>query len=467
MALTGRGRAAASIAGLAMVLGGGGLARAQVEREEPGAASAASRAVTTPLLSARRTPGVLVQAVAGRRLEEALTDTVAGTAACVAVEHDGVVVAAIDADRDLTPASTLKLLTAVAVLARRGADARFTTALNAAAPPEADGTVRGDVVLVGGGDPTLSTPRYDEYVRASDRFRDDPLTPLQSLVDALRDAGVRRIDGAVVGDGTRYGGPAYLDTWKPNYRTEGQVGPIGALTVNHGFADFPPPVPVDDPALYAAEQLTVLLERSGIDVASDARAGTVDGASHPLGAIRSPRLADIVAGMLTSSDNTTAEMLLRELAVADGAGNDTIAGVTAMRAAIDELGIGLDGATLLDGSGLSPGNAVDCNALLSVLTLDQHTVERGLADAGESGTLATRFVGHPLAGRLHAKTGQLQGVAGLAGFVDGGGTGAVRFAFLANGGFDTSGGQQLQQRVAEAVATYPDAPGGDDLVPDP
>ncbi len=458
----------AGAAGAAMVVAGLSLVRSQTH-----AAAAAERTprpvfLATPLLSLRRAPGAVVDAVARSNLERAMRAAIAGPLACAAVHVDGRLVASIDVGRALTPASTMKVLTALTLLEQRAGNFRFATSVHVVDPVPGDGVIAGDLSLVGGGDPTLATPRYEEYVRSTARFASDPLTPLQGLVDALRDAGVRRIEGAVVGDGSRYSDVTYLDTWKPNYRTEGQVGPIGALTVNHGFADFAPPRPVDDPARYAAEQLTVLLERSGIDVAGDARAGRVDGADEEIATIRSPRLVDIVAGMLTSSDNTTAEMLLREAAVASRRGNDTATGAAVLRSTLEARGVGLDDATILDGSGLSAGDRLTCRTLIDAITIADPTVDDGLADAGESGTLATRFVGHVLQGRLHAKTGQLSGVVGFVGVIDGvDGRPAVRFAFLANGNFGTAEGQAFQQRVAEAAATYPEAPDGSTLVPPP
>ena len=88
-------------------------------------------------------------------------------------------------------------------------------------------------------------------------------TPLAGLADAIVAAGVRAIPGGIMGDDSRYDTERYLPTWKDTYRTDGEVGPLGALTVNDGFSALEPrPVPVDDPALYAAAQLTELLRRA-------------------------------------------------------------------------------------------------------------------------------------------------------------------------------------------------------------
>ena len=82
----------------------------------------------------------------------------------------------------------------------------------------------------------------------------------------------------------------------------------------------------------------------------------------------------------------------------------------------------------------------------------------GLAVAGQTGTLADEFRGSALNGKLHAKTGSLQGVTGLAGFVDDGR--AVVFAYLASGAFNLASGVGIRGSVAEIIGQFPDAPRG-------
>jgi len=473
MRLTVRGERVAATTGAVFAIVGAVLA-ASVLRDGGGtvapsdAATVAASRDHTPLLDLRRAPELARAAVAGRRLDTALAAAVGDTQSCVIAQIDGRTVGRIAPTSSLAPASTMKILTAFAVLARRGPDFRFTTTLHGPSI-DSDGVVAGDVFLVGGGDPTLATPRYEEYVRGTPRLAQDPLTLLQAMVDTLVERGLERIEGAVVGDGSRYAGPEFLDSWKPNYRSEGQVGPIGALTVNHGFADFPPPVPVDDAATYAAGQLTTLLQRAGVEVSGAPRAGVAPTPPpRALATLESPALRDIVAGMLTASDNTTAEMLLREAALAAGAEPTTTAGVDVVIATIRQAGLRVDGAAPLDGSGLSPDARLTCATLIDTLNRRVPAIDRGLADAGESGTLAERFVGTPLAGVLHAKTGQLAGVVGLAGFLDPvPGRTEIRFAFLAAGEFPSDEGQALQQAIVDALARYPDAPPADVLVPAP
>src|SRR5690606_35873154 len=112
----------------------------------------------------------------------------------------------------------LKLLTATAALEELGPEHRFRTTLKGAAP--VDGVVAGDAALVGGGDPLLSTPDY------AARFRRQPqiFTDLTTLADAVVDAGIRQINGSVVGDESRYDRERYVAGWPERYITQNQTG---------------------------------------------------------------------------------------------------------------------------------------------------------------------------------------------------------------------------------------------------
>jgi D-alanyl-D-alanine carboxypeptidase/D-alanyl-D-alanine-endopeptidase (penicillin-binding protein 4) len=373
----------------------------------------------------------------------------------------------VDDGRARAPASTLKLLTAAVAIELLGADHRFTTRAVAAAPIDG-GTVDGDLVLVGGGDPVLSTGAYEAYLRSVPRHAADPVTRLDDLADALVAAGLRRVGGAVLGDDARHDGIRVLPGWKPSYLDDGDVGRLSALTVDDGDADFPGHPPAEDPAAHAAAALRGLLVARGVVVGGGAGHGRAPEGSVDLAELRSPPLADVVSGMLTSSDNQTAELLVRELAVASGDPGTTDAGTAVVRDAVAALGVDTADLVVLDGSGLSPGSRVTCGTLLAVVrrALDDPRLAPlvdGLPVAGRTGTLATRFLGSALAGRLRAKTGQIAGVVALAGVVDD--PDPRPFALLVGGGLAVDAGQDVQVAVATLVDDFPGVP--DDLVPAP
>jgi D-alanyl-D-alanine carboxypeptidase/D-alanyl-D-alanine-endopeptidase (penicillin-binding protein 4) len=405
-----------------------------------------NRSIATPLWSARRMPQVVAAAAAKQHFPR----VIAGFAApgrCVAVDGPDGRLARVAAATPLAPASTLKLLTGAAALRVRGADYVFTTRV-VATDPVADGVLRGDLDLVGGGDPTLSTAALDD------------------LASAVAKTGIRRIEGAIVADDSRYDTTRYLPSLEPGERFE--IGPLGALTVDHGLTSSG--AAASDPALLTAQSFDDLLANHGVVVAGAARRGTAPAGARTVASLRSAPVAAIVEGMLTASDNYTAEMLVREVGFAVSHTGSTEAGLRDMIATVARLGVPTAGVSIVDGSGLSHRDRVTCAALLAAVELGERpgleALRTGLAVAGRTGTLALRFVGDPLAGRLRAKTGRVDGVVGLAGVVSTP-AGVVRFAFVANGDFSVTGGEELQSRIAHLVAGYPSIPATELLVPQP
>ncbi len=145
----------------------------------------------------------------------------------MAVAVDGVPVGAVRADTPLIPASNQKLLTGDVALEVLGADYRFTTEVRAAAAP-VGGVVAGDLYLVGGGDPLLTSSTYPV---ANDPNPVMTPTSLDALADALAAAGVTQIQGGVVGDGSRYDDEFFAPSWVNDVRGI-EAGPYDALVVN-------------------------------------------------------------------------------------------------------------------------------------------------------------------------------------------------------------------------------------------
>jgi D-alanyl-D-alanine carboxypeptidase/D-alanyl-D-alanine-endopeptidase (penicillin-binding protein 4) len=433
---------------------------------EPGAGATPPR-LATPLWSVRRMPQAVVGIVGVQRLQAGIDQAVNGVNACFDVEAPSGRVAASAQDGPLIPASTQKLLTATAALDVLGAGFHYETKAVAPAAPR-NGTVA-RLWLIGSGDPGISTPEGAARLAASPLTKGDQTSSLAILADEIAAAGVRSIPGGVAGDDSRYDGSRYLSVWPDHYRTDREIGPLGALTVNDGFTGPDGSgAAAEDPAVNAAEQLTRLLQARGV---------TVGGAAHDqapndtatIATLRSPALTDILNGFLASSDNLTGELLPRELAAHSGKSATTADGLEVVKARLHALGLPVDQLTMVDGSGLSRDNRAPCSLLLATLDLARTpkfaSIREGLSVAGERGTLATRFRGTPLQGKLVAKTGSLSGVSGLAGYV------AVKlpvqFSLLLNGDFGESSGIARREQVAQVIAAYPDAPAADVLVPAP
>jgi D-alanyl-D-alanine carboxypeptidase/D-alanyl-D-alanine-endopeptidase (penicillin-binding protein 4) len=427
-----------------------------------------SGSITTPLWSPRRVPQPIVDAVGGQRLQAALDVAIGGINACFVVEQGGAALASHAADVPLVPASTEKLLTSVVALAVLGPDSHLVTRAVAAKAPEAGVIDR--LWLVGGGDPLLMTPDVQAKRDMIPELRGTPTTSMSTLADAIVAKGVTQVPGGVVGDDSRYETLRYLPTWKDSYRTDGQVGPLGALTVNGGFTvQGQKPVPADDPAVFAASELARLLSERGVVVGRGASRGKAPEGAVEIGSVESPPMREVVGEVITASDNLGAELLTREIGFRASQQGTTTAGIQAITAKLIELGLPTTNLTLLDGSGLDRGNRMTCQLLGATLDLGEQSAYRalwdGLSVAGQKGTLIDQITDPALVGKVRGKTGSLDGVTALVGLVEVGRP--LRFAFVANGTFTEVGGIGLRTHIAAIIAGFPDAPPADLLVPRP
>ena len=421
------------------------------------------------LMSVRRVPSVLVEPVLRRKAVEVVADleTDYPEPACLSVRIDGREVLHTGSTDSLIPASVQKLLTALAVLEKIDADERLTTHVLTTGEL-VDGEIDGNLVFVGGGDPMLAQQQY------ADAYRRQPqlLTPIAALADAIADTGLTRVRGRIVVNDDRYDSVRFVETWPDRYLTQFNSGPIGALTVNDGFAEWEPArVYADDPAIYAGQVLDRELNRRGIRVDGATRRGPVPDDAEPFASIDSPTIHEMVQQMLRESDNNTAESLLKELGYRrDGVGSTT-GGAEVVHEVARVAGFDVTQLVVTDGSGLDRGNLVTCSVLAQLIELagPDSTIGAGLAVAAESGTIGHRFGDSDVAGRLHAKTGLLNNVNGLAGWIESLDGTIVTFAQLLNGvPLNSRVGFELQdQLAADLVAVALQIDVADASLPDP
>lgn len=437
------------------------------------ARATATAAPVTPVFSVRRLAGPVTRAVAADRLRADL-DAVLAQPPFAGARDDTCLAVRDPAGRSLydrlatqalIPASTMKLLTGAVALAKLGADTRYVTPVRAAGPPQ-DGAV-GDLWLVGSGDPLLATADVAAISGWLDGPR--PATSMEALADRIVGAGVRRV-GRLFGDESRYDTQRYLPSWEPNYATDPDIGPQSALTVNGGFAQWRPVrVPAPAPATMAAAVLAGLLRARGVTVGAVGEGRAPDTATVTVAQIESLPVSDVVGEMLRDSDNLTAELLTKELGARFGGAGTTAAGVGVVKATAAAMGLGVDGLPTVDGSGLDRSDRLTCDVLHGVLTRagENGTLAQGMSVAGQAGTLVRRFTDTPAAGKVRAKTGSLQGVAGLAGWASAGDGAALEFALIANGVPSEATGNALEDRIVTALVSYPKAPSPDDIAPAP
>lgn len=393
----------------------------------------------TPILSARRFPGVLQETNADPDLSSALDgylSKVTGTT-CALVEQDGRTVYSHNADQILAPASVMKLATAFAALDVLGRDRTLSTTFAAAKNPKS-GVVDGDLYVIGGGDPLLTTNGYKTVFDDPDQFVED----MGAVADAVVAAGITSIRGGIVGDDSRHESTRWIPSWPSRYQIGGTVAPLSALLVNDGstgYSETPdranPNRRAGDPPLLFAQTLKTLLIDRGVAVDGAASAGRAPGDLQQLAVHESAPMVQIVQEMLVNSDNTTAELLLREIGLESSGSATTTAGAAAVRETLARNGFDLTGFVMNDGSGLDTGNRMPCALALDLVRRIDQDPEIGpkLPVGGRTGTLKKRMLASASTGRVRAKTGTLNSVNALTGFAETPQGNVLAFAFIHNG----------------------------------
>jgi D-alanyl-D-alanine carboxypeptidase/D-alanyl-D-alanine-endopeptidase (penicillin-binding protein 4) len=322
------------------------------------------------------------------------------------------------------PASTAKLATAAAVLEVMRPDDRMVTRLVAGPQP-------GEVVLVGGGDPTLSAAPAGAATMYSDAAR------LTDLVVAARKAGLRRVTQVLV-DGSRYAGPALAPGWDPGDMGTGYAAPATAVAIDGGRAAPGAVRRSVTPDLAAGRALAAMLRAPAAAV----QRGRAQLGARVLGEVRSAPVARIVEQMLLISDNVLAEALARQVALAERLPASFAGAAEAVSRVVGRLGVPVGGVRLVDGSGLSSRDRMSPAALVALLRAAVaggrpalHGLVPGLPVGGYDGTLGDRYRAGPpkaAAGAVRAKTGSLDGVSTLAGVLTDADGRLLVFAFLAD-----------------------------------
>ncbi|MGW5851658.1 D-alanyl-D-alanine carboxypeptidase/D-alanyl-D-alanine endopeptidase [Streptomyces sp. NPDC055254] len=382
-------------------------------------------------------------------LRPLLADPALGTArtASVVDTATGRVLYASGPREAMTPASTIKIATAAAALAALGPEHRIRTTVTAGSGP-------GEIVLVGGGDPSLTAKKK------SPAGSGGSLVALAAdTARALKAAGTDRVTLAY--DDSLYTGPARHPIGvNPN------IALVTSLAADQGRPDDSTSGPVErtqDPAGDAARAFAALLADRGVQVTGAPARGKAPAGAQPLATTLSTPLAGLVERMLTNSDNDIAEALARQTALASGRPASFAGAEQAVADRLTALGVDVGGSRFADGSGLGRADRVSAGLLTGILAKaadPEHPQLRpvltGLPVAGFSGTLRARNAGSsPAAGLLRAKTGTLSGVNSLAGTVVDPSGRLLAFAFLTADTPGPEGAEKALDKLAAAVATAP------------
>ncbi len=331
-----------------------------------------------------------------------------------------------DAGTGLIPASTMKVLTTTAAMSLLGPDHRFSTSVVEGGP--------GQIVLVGGGDPYLSTTSSASTY-----------PPRASVADlARRTATVlhaSRTTSVTLGyDASLFTGPAWNAAWPDTYRDV--VTPVSALWVEEGRTGGNQIGPrTVAPARDAARAFAAALKKRGVKVTAVAPA-TASRTAARVSAVQSMPVDQIVSQVLLTSDNDAAEVLFRHAALAGGRAGSFADGARVVTRELTSLKVWGAGMRITDGSGLARRTRVSADSLTRALRLaaeDDHPELRGVVNglpvAGVEGSLRVRFFDDTSAagrGVVHGKTGTLTKVHSLAGVLRTRDGSVLVFAFLIN-----------------------------------
>ena len=345
-------------------------------------------------------------------------------------------------DTPMTPASAAKLLTAAAVLSTRGPNYRIPTRAVAGANP-------GDVVLVGGGDPTLALGDVAAYRGAA---------RLDDLANQVRAALGGTAPGRVIIDTSLFSGPTVHPTWFDPDVSGGVTAHITPLMTDGARVNPSDsrdnPQRHERPDLAAGRLFAQALGVPGDQVVTD----VAPQGARVLGEVLSPPIGRLLEKMLVDSDNVVAEVLARQVALAKGMPASFDGAAQAIEAALTELGLPAPATiNVVDGSGLSDSNSVTTNQLASLLHLAMspdhpqlRTLLSGLPVAGYSGTLDER--GGAGLGVVRAKTGTLSHANALAGYVIDSDGRMLVFAVIADATSDEFAAERALDEIAAGIS---------------
>jgi serine-type D-Ala-D-Ala carboxypeptidase/endopeptidase (penicillin-binding protein 4) len=387
-----------------------------------------------------------------RRSLRAAIRTAGGSSGAYVRDLDGArrpVLFAWNARDGRIPASNQKLFTTAALLDRFEPDGHLVTKVYVRGKRHGprERVLRGDVILVGAGDPALGTAKFA-------RARGLPVTPLRTLAADVKRAGIRHITGRVLADDSIFdrlrGVPA------TGFAAGLYLSPLSGLSYNSGYDSNGY---ASNPELRAAHSLVGALRHQGIAVRGLGRKDLSPAAlrRQPIGTVGSPAISTLIAATNKPSNNFYAEMLLKRVAARAGKAGTTSRGGERVERFATRIGSGI---RVSDGSGLGRGNRVTPRQVVRLLAAMQRpgnhgtAFRRSLPLAGHEGTVAERMLGTAAQGRCWTKTGTLSDVSALSGYCQAGDGHMVAFSVLMNNLWSVDAARQAQDRMAAAIAGY-------------
>jgi D-alanyl-D-alanine carboxypeptidase/D-alanyl-D-alanine-endopeptidase (penicillin-binding protein 4) len=418
----------------------------------------------------------------------------------------------INADAELQPASNMKLFTTALALDQFGAEHQFSTDVLRAGYVDPNGTLHGDLVLRGGGDPGLSGRYYQGGASAA----------MDVLAQLVAEAGVRHVTGDIIADASAFGDDLVPEGWLDRYLQASYAARVSALSLNDNSVleavepgqsgkaaevslepatDIPVSssvrtvsgskggriivrntprgtvevrgwigsrsatrryqLVVEKPALFTAGAFRHALAARGVSVTGPVKLGDTPPGARIVTSLASPPLDRLVSAMNRESINHYAELLFRDAgraASSDGVGSALAGNSLLQRFLTDKVGAQPGSVLAADGSGLSVLDRVTPRSLVQLLGY-AHDAPWGdafhasLPVAGESELLRHRMQRTPAAGNLHAKTGTTNNIISLGGYVTARDGELLAFALIYNG-HDRWRARQAIDQVGATLAGF-------------
>ncbi|HUX60556.1 MAG TPA: D-alanyl-D-alanine carboxypeptidase/D-alanyl-D-alanine-endopeptidase [Ignavibacteriaceae bacterium] len=320
------------------------------------------------------------------------------------------------------PASNTKLFTTATALNLMGGDFPLSTKILSVSPLR-NGVLNGNLYIKGYGNSLFTE------------------NDLIEMVKELKNKGVKKITGKIIGDDSYFDEDYSRDDWINDELTNYRLPPVSALVLDHNRTAVKERIrvrvarrryrikyvtvfkDVSNPPLFVAQALRAELIKNGIRVDGVAEKGITPNDADVL-AESTIKLKDLIKVMDKHSDNFLAECLFKTIgAVSTGEQGNAFYSTQAVMRFIKDNGIFSKGTSLVDGSGLSRYDLVTVGAIAGVLEkmyFDRKNYKdfyNALSVAGVDGTLRYRMAGTPAENNFHGKTGTLNGVSSLSGYL--------------------------------------------------
>jgi len=361
------------------------------------------------------------------------------------------------------PASNQKILTSAVALAQLGPDYRYRTVI-AKRGPLKDSVLTGDLIVIGRGDPTMS-----------DRVHGSAAAAMAAIADSIKARGITRVTGVLKQGGNAFPDSIYGYGWEWDDISGESGAPIDELLYNEGMVQRAAKISGRDTVISVATRTPGYVYLSALYGALSQRGvrieGLVDLTADSLTVpydtvyvIESPPLREILKFFMKPSQNQIGEALLKTIGLEKTGIGSADAGAEVISTQLRDWGVDSTEVVVYDGSGLSRHDLVTPRTLVKVLSaMRKDTAFTVYYDAfpiaGVDGTIRSRMKGTPAENNLRGKTGTIEFVRSLSGYVDTADGQKLVFSFLSNH-FTTPVSEitRVQDAVGALLASFRSAP---------